>query len=107
MTSTAEPEYEYDYKTLKRVGSLGMGMSMSEFVTEQCKDKEVLNFYYYRSCMLPEGVFREVLFYMSCVLIIAISFYLLGAIAPAYLTPILMKIFVALNWSETLSSVTC
>lgn len=46
------------------------------------------------------------MFYGLVLLLLVIAFYLLGQIASSYLTPVLTKISVALNLSETLSGVT-
>lgn len=72
---------------------------------ETC-DSESFNFFKIRYCTLPQSTGGTVMFYGLVLLLLVIAFYLLGQIASSYLTPVLTKISVALNLSETLSGVT-
>lgn len=78
-----------------------------EYVKENCGEEfEVFNFYKHQFCTLPESGVGTFLFWLSCLVIVVIAFFLLGKIASIYLTPVLTKISEALRMSETLSGVT-
>lgn len=72
---------------------------------ETC-DSESFNFFKIRYCTLPQSTAGTVMFYGLVLLLLVVAFYLLGQIASSYLTPVLTKISLALNLSETLSGVT-
>ena len=93
-----------DYDTLMKMIKEGVAC---EFVKRACsEDVETINFYYLRFCALPDGFFGGAAFIFLCLLTVVIAFFLLGQIASTYLTPVLTKISIALNMSETLSGVT-
>lgn len=69
-------------------------------------DSESFNFFSIRYCTLPQSTIGTVLFYGLMLLLLVMAFFLLGQIASSYLTPVLTKISLALNLSETLSGVT-
>lgn len=69
-------------------------------------ESESFNFFRIRYCTLPQSGFGTFLFYALMLLLLVMAFFLLGQIASSYLTPVLTKISLALNLSETLSGVT-
>jgi solute carrier family 24 (sodium/potassium/calcium exchanger), member 6 len=99
-----EEQLDCDYSTLLIHKTAG---TACEFVTKYCADEiETINFYHLRFCTLPESFFGYAAFTFLCILTGAVAFFLLGQIASTYLTPVLTKISIALNMSETLSGVT-
>lgn len=96
----AEPE---DLCTSKHLLTL-VGEELCR-AAETC-ESESFNFFKIRYCTLPQSTVGTLLFYGLVLLLLVMAFYLLGQIASSYLTPVLTKISLALNLSETLSGVT-
>ena len=93
-----------DYTTLMAQVALGKAC---EFVREYCsEDVETINFYTLRYCTLPAGWGGTFLLFVLAITFALVCFFLLGNIAATYLTPVLTKVSLALNMSETLSGVT-
>ena len=81
-----------------------MGQDLCD-AAKEC-GSESFNFFSIRYCTLPQSTTGTVLFYSLMLLLLVMAFSLLGQIASSYLTPVLTKISLALNMSETLSGVT-
>ena len=99
-----EENLECDYPTLLAQKAAG---TACDFVKKYCiNEVETIDFYSLRFCTLSDTLFGGAAFTFLCILTGAVAFFLLGQIASTYLTPVLTKISLALNMSETLSGVT-
>lgn len=100
-----EDNEECVYELLKQAISKG-STAACDYVTKNCADEEVFNFYNYRYCVLNDGFTGSLLFGLTVAGLIFCAFFLLGKIASTYLTPVLTKVSNALKLSETISGVT-